>query len=309
MERKTPIALAFTPNYFVPAATTLLSILNSSAPSDKYEAVVLLSEELPQRMVEQLTHLGCGRINFRFINLQNALQDIYVDPRYTVAASYRLLLPQLLLEYDKIIYIDCDIIVRNSLAELYHTTILADKYYLAGVFEAVLDFQKKHLQDIRCDDKAYVNSGLLLMNLDLLRKDNIVDKFIEASRLDCWQFPDQDILNTICAGKILGLAPYNNGIRTFFLPQYKSIFLRHYTEEDWKKVHLYGNIHYTGGKPWDVFTVKFLQWWDVYRKLPMSIRREWQVDRKLYFLSLLLTIPGIQPLIEVGRKILRTLRG
>src|ERR1700761_6638002 len=133
-----PVVLSFTPNYLIPAATCMLSILKHSQPTDTFHITCLLSEPLPEATKEKLSRLNKDRLRFSFINLQGRLKDIYVDERYTVAASYRLLLPDLLPNYKQVIYIDCDMIVRNDLARLYREIDMGDNY-LAGVFEAPLD--------------------------------------------------------------------------------------------------------------------------------------------------------------------------
>lgn len=264
-----PLVLAFTPDYLIPASVCLSSILVSS-PDVEFDVVVLLSEDIPVRMQEELTKLEPNRFHFTFINLHGKLSDIYVNEKYTIAASYRLLLPELLPQYDRVIYIDCDMVVRNDIAELYRNIVLGDNY-LAGVFEATLSFQLPHMTAIGCEPGSYINSGFLIMNLVLLRRDKMLPRFLKAAQAPDLEFPDQDVLNQLCKDRILGLEPKYNGIRTFFLPQYKSDFLKYYTEEQWESVQLTGTVHYTGAKPWDAFTVKFQLWWDYYKMLPQPI--------------------------------------
>ncbi|MCL1675692.1 glycosyltransferase family 8 protein [Elizabethkingia meningoseptica] len=279
-----PIVIAFTPNYFIPAATCLYSILKHSPEAEKFHVICLLTEELPQRMKENLKKLDENRIRFSFMNLTGKLQDIYIDERYTVAASYRLLLPEILPEYDKVLYIDCDVIVRNDLAKLYHEVDLGDNY-MAAVYEASLDFQTPYLISIGCEPGKYINSGFLVMNLAQLRQDNMVPRFLEAAKAEGLQFPDQDVLNQLCKDRILGLPPYYNSIRTFFLPQYKKDFLHYYSEEDWAQIQQHGTIHYTGDKPWNSFTIEFGAWWQYYDLLPEDIKSENKVKKKLYYLA------------------------
>ena len=277
------LVVAFTPNYFIPAATCLYSIFEHLDVEDHLSVICLLSEELPERLKQKIQIIGGGRAQYSFVNLKGRLKDIYVDEKYTEAASYRLLLPDLLPEYDKVIYIDCDVIVRNDLAKLYHNTDLGDNY-LAAVFEAPLDFQVERFKAIGCDPMEYINSGFLIMNLELMRRDNMAQKFLEAAKANYLEFPDQDVLNQLCKGRILGLPPYCNSIRTFFLPQYKKFFLQKYTEQDWKDVHQHGTIHYTGAKPWNCFTIEFQVWWQYYERLPKTIKAEWKVNKKMYYL-------------------------
>lgn len=293
-----PLVVAFTPNYFVPAATCLYSVLKNSTEQDNFHVICLLSEELPNRLKEKIQKLAEHRAEFSFVNLKGALGDVYVDERYTEAASYRLLLPKILPDYDKILYIDCDMVIRQNLAKLYRETDLGDNY-LGGVFEASLDFQKKHLDAVGCKPGEYINSGFLLMNLKLLRDDNLVEKLINALNVDYLEFPDQDAINIVCKGRILGLPPYYNSIRTFYLPQYDKFFLQYYSKEDLNKVRKEGNIHYTGGKPWNCFSVEFRTWWDYYSELPEWIKDEWVENKKMKNLYKVYKMPVIGNLINI----------
>ena len=208
-------------------------------------------------------------------------------------------------DYDKVIYLDCDIIVRNDIGKLYRETKLGNNY-LAGVFEAPLDFQVERFKSI-CNPHEYINSGFLIMNLALLRQDNMTRKFVEALNVDYLEFPDQDVLNMVCKGRIMGLPPYHNSIRTFFIPQYKKFFLKQYSESELAEVLSHGTIHYTGGKPWNQFTIEFLTWWRVYEQLPSYIKEEWKVNYKTFtFYKIFNTILGeaiINKVLTIYRRI------
>ncbi len=279
-----PIVIAFTPNYFVPATTFVLSLLKHSNIDDCYHLICLLTDELPFNMQNDIKDIGGDRVRVTYINLSGYLVDIYINERYTVAASFRLILPDILPSYDKVLYMDCDLIIRTNVADLFRSTDLTG-YYLGAVYEPTLDFQKQHIESIGCVLDGYINSGVLLMNLQLLRQDKMVRKFLKAAQVENLEFPDQDILNQVCRERILALPPHYNGIRTFFLPQYKKEFLRRYTEQEWLAVQKYGNIHYTGAKPWNTFTVAFDVWWKYYRLLPKSIQKYQRITRKMAILE------------------------
>ncbi|MFD2966833.1 glycosyltransferase family 8 protein [Sphingobacterium bambusae] len=280
-----PVVIAFTPNYFVPVATCISSVLRNADEDARFHFICLLTEALPEHMQQLLNELVGELGRFTFMDLTGTLSaDIYVDPKYTIAASYRLLLPDLLPQYDKVLYIDCDMIFRNDLSELYHRVDLDDNY-MAGVFEATLEQQLAHMQVIGCAPGTYINSGLLLMNLKKLREDGMVAKFLEAATQEGLEFPDQDVINQLCKGRIIGLPPFWNSIRTFLLPQYKADFLRFYTEQDWQTVQRKGNVHYTGPKPWKTFTVAFDLWWRYYFKLPKPMQALLIIPTKLSLLA------------------------
>ena len=67
-----PLAIAFTPNYFVQAATLLRSVLDAS-PNGRFRVVCLLSEEIPDRMKDKLAWLDEERLSLEFIPLKGRL--------------------------------------------------------------------------------------------------------------------------------------------------------------------------------------------------------------------------------------------
>ena len=276
-----PLAIAFTPNYFVQAATTLRSVLDAS-PDGRFRVVCMLTEEIPQRMRDELARLGGGRLELEYLPLKGRLQGIYIDPRYTEAASMRLLLPELLPELDRVLYLDCDIIVRQDLARLWRETDLGHNY-LAAIYEAAIEGQAERFRALGCDPARYFNSGFLLMNLKQMREEKVSERLLEACRVPYLEFPDQDALNQVCLDRVLPLSPLYNSIRTFFIPKYKSDFIRQYGEGLWERVQREATIHYTGGKPWDMFTVQFGAWWRVYDTLPDEIKEEWTPGRMARF--------------------------
>ena len=301
----TPLAIAFTPNYFVPAATMLRSLLDASEGA--YEVICLVTDPIPQRMQEKLQRLGGGRLSFTYIPMKGRMQGIYIDPRYTEAASFRLLLPELLPEYESVAYIDCDVIVRQDIGKLFETTDLGDNY-LGAVFEAPIENQAERFRALGCDPSQYFNSGFLLMNLAAMRKDKVSEKLLEACKVDWLEFPDQDALNQVCQGKVLPLSPVYNGIRTFFIPEYKKEFTAQYSDALWEQVQREATIHYTGGKPWNIFSVRFADWWRTYESLPEEIRQEWTPPRKAATLWKLYRIRPAGTLLEGFRRLKQALK-
>lgn len=297
----TPLAIAFTPNYFVPAATMLRSLLYAS--TGDFEVVCLVTDPIPDWMQMKLREMGAGRLTFRYLSLRGRLEGIYTDPRYTEAASFRLLLPELLPQYERIVYIDCDVIVRQDIGALYRETDLGDNW-LGVVFEAPIEQQAERFRALGCDPQRYFNSGFLLMNLAQMRKDGVSGKLLEACRVPYLEFPDQDALNQVCQGRVLPLSPLYNGIRTFFIPKYKADFIRQYgSEKLWRQVQHEATIHYTGGKPWNLFTVQFGAWWKTYDTLPASIQAEWTPNPKIYRLWRYYRIPLLGRVIDLARRL------
>lgn len=112
-----------------------------------------------------------------------------------------------LITEDKILYLDVDTIVMDNLNELWDTDI--NDYAFAGWREK--PEAVKHAQ-IKMNKSQYVNAGVLLMNLKLIKDNKFDDKMVKYLNNNNLKYPDQDALNIICDGyiKYFG-AEYNFG--------------------------------------------------------------------------------------------------
>jgi lipopolysaccharide biosynthesis glycosyltransferase len=88
----------------------------------------------------------------------------------SLANYYRLLIPELLpSEIEKVIYLDCDIILNKDISELWNINI---KNYLGGCVEI---------------GQSYFNSGVMVLNLYEFRKFNFHHKWKEyVEKIECY---------------------------------------------------------------------------------------------------------------------------
>ena len=110
------------------------------------------------------------------------------------ATYYRLLMGKILpKDENKVIYLDCDIIINHSIQELWNTDI--NKYALGAVIQIGdnEDCQRLGISE----GKGYFNAGVLLINLDYWRSHNIEERLLEyiATHREKIKFHDQDVLN------------------------------------------------------------------------------------------------------------------
>ncbi|MFO7569783.1 MAG: glycosyltransferase, partial [Smithellaceae bacterium] len=98
-------------------------------------------------------------------------------------------LPDLLLDLDKVLYIDGDVIIQNDLAELFNTNI--ENYDAAAVKDIGLIHNVHNI-------KNYVNTGVLLLNLKRLRNQHVSAALLEtATSAKDIHFMDQDCFNIV----------------------------------------------------------------------------------------------------------------
>lgn len=201
-----PIVLASDEKYIAPTYITILSALINKNEGTEYIFYLLCPNSISvdgRHILSSLAHQYETSINI--VNMGNLFDNIEMKiDHITVPTYYRLCLPELLVKEKRCIYLDSDTIVNDDLTELYE--IPMEGYFLGGVLSEGIHIDRIYAREL-CkriglkDVSTYINAGVLLMNLDEIRKANIVDQWLELTHK---RFPaqDQDILNLSCYGKI-----------------------------------------------------------------------------------------------------------
>jgi len=208
--RRIPIVISLDQNYYRYVKTMFESLFEKRNERVFYEIVVLV-RNLNAAAREDLSKYiaSKGNASIRFMEVPSVYFEKYHFPIYPLseAAYYRLFIPSLLPEYEKIIYLDIDIIVTGDIAELYDLEL--GDCYLAAIpdirFNA--DANLRHYAEIILGlpkTQPYFNSGILVINLRQCRKDKMEKKFLNLlSTLKFIQYHDQCILNAACFEKTL----------------------------------------------------------------------------------------------------------
>lgn len=189
------------------------------------------------------------RINDNFIekcpiNQKQQNKDI------TVETYFRLFLTDLLPKtLNKVIYLDCDIIVRINLQELWNIDV--SDYAIAGVLDTLTSDYKTYNRLKYLPKYGYINAGILLINLEFWRKNKVIENFkdIILTIPDMLQFHDQDVLNLSFYDKKL-ILPFKFNYHEGLVRKELSI-LYTYWDEIYKTEMNPSIIHYSGSiKPW-----------------------------------------------------------
>ena len=137
----------------------------------------------------ELEYFILDMLEFKNIKASNNIGD---------SAFYRLKAFEML-SVDKVIYFDSDIIIRKDIKEFYRTNI--SSYCCAGVEDLISTKTKNKLGFP--SDMCYINSGVMLLNLNYCRQENILNKIkdiLENNWTGEWN--DQDLLNYIFYRKL-----------------------------------------------------------------------------------------------------------
>lgn len=137
------------------------------------------------------------------------------------ATWYRIFLPQLRPDVDRMLYLDSDLIVTDTLAPLWDLDLTG--HWLAAVTNV---FQHNHTHRPAelglAGVHVYFNAGVLLMNLEEMRRNECTARLLEYAREDperiAWR--DQDALNVVLGERRLPLHPRWNLMNAFFVFDY-----------------------------------------------------------------------------------------
>lgn len=185
---------------------------------------------------------------------ENFLENAPVSSRYPTEMYFRLFAAQYLpQELDRILYLDPDLVVLNSLRELYSIDFQNNLFAAASHIESRTFKEFNRLRLGLSEETHYINSGVMMMNLPLLRQEQNredIFSFIEKHK-NTLLLPDQDVLNALYADRTVFIDPmiYNLGDKYLHLRN-----LRLSKEEridlDWVRTHT-AIVHYYGkNKPW-----------------------------------------------------------
>ena len=148
-----------------------------------------------------IEYLQINEKDFKDCPMLKEKSDEHKDYHVTLPTYFRFKLPELLPKLDKVLYLDCDVIVRTSLKELFAVS-LKDK-----AVAMVEDVESKRESE-RLAIKKYFNAGVMLINLDYWRKNNVSTLLFEYAKNNkkkiLWQ--DQDVINAVLEGKIKSIS-------------------------------------------------------------------------------------------------------
>lgn len=250
MNNKTMNILVTLDENYIPYLNVMLSSLLCSNP-DEYFGVYLLHSNVRKQMLKETELILCNHGELTVIQVSdNRLENAPTSTRYPYEIYYRIFAAKYLpKELDRIIYLDPDLIVNKSLRELYEMDM--KDYYFAAASHTGPVLRK--FNEVRLDmeeESPYINSGVMLMNLQLLRKEQCYEdvfEFIEKKKL-LLILPDQDIISSLYGSKIYALDPFRYNM-TEILYQRHTPFEKN-LNLDWVREHSV-IIHYCGrNKPW-----------------------------------------------------------
>lgn len=258
-EKNIPIMITSS-NEYVPFLDVMLySILENTTNENNYDFIIM-SDDISENNKSQLINTHSRQnVSLRFEDANSYLSEtgFYTHSHLTPATYVRLAAIDAMRNYEKAIYLDCDMVITTDIAELFNTN-LGDNY-IAAVRDSIMvswcnmpdhpqiKYNKEFLGLTTQFD--YFNCGVLLLNIRKLREQFTTKQLFSFAVSENWQWFDQDILNIICQNKVLLLNqswnvmvhPFKNekGLTEYYSP-------KNFYESYLQAKHEPKIIHYAG---------------------------------------------------------------
>jgi lipopolysaccharide biosynthesis glycosyltransferase len=196
----------------------LQSIIENVNPNKNYD-IVIVSSDITDKNKKILESMACPNVFIRVIDISGIVDSIGADIFYTrtyatIETYYRFFIPKLFVKYDKVLYLDCDMVSLRDIADLYETNIGENWWgvarsnnvpclaFIDGTWmkHTFLPYMKDRLKMDSPFD--YFQAGVMVWNVKACIKDDVMDKLL--ARLEEIGKPlltDQDVMNSLANGR------------------------------------------------------------------------------------------------------------
>lgn len=191
----------------------LYSMLSSRQP-DTFYTIYILSDGITDLSKEKILSLQNAEFcSITFINIQGTIgsgvKKRFAKSQWPTTMFARIFLPHLLPHEKRVLYLDIDVLVLQDLKELFAIEV-NDRILSLAVHEDQGGYIPLRKQELHLSsDHGYFNSGVMLMELDRMRQENIVNKLKDylADERNVLYSPDQDLLNCVLCDRVQAIHP------------------------------------------------------------------------------------------------------
>lgn len=254
---KINIVLATDKNYAQHAAVTINSILCNTTQQSNIQFYIIddnIDDDNKTKLQDTVKQFNS---NIIFVKIpENSLNQVFVSGGITRAAYFRLAIPNILPKtVNKVIYLDCDLIVLDDIVNLWNLDMCQKPVAATEDFGILSSTSKCREKEINLNWKkeySYFNSGVLLIDVMLWRKNNYASQLIELVQTHKFRHHDQDALNYLFMNNWTSLPLCWNVIPPVFNMNLSIIKNKIMRQNALKALNNISIIHYAGGyKPWE----------------------------------------------------------
>ncbi|HEY1078064.1 MAG TPA: glycosyltransferase family 8 protein [Fontimonas sp.] len=220
------VACAADQPYLPHCATTLLSLLEHHPDADIHLLHPASVDAAELQRLRDMVGRGAARLTTHEVQA-DAIEGLPRLSEVTITMWLRALLPALLPDHSRVLYIDCDTLVVDDLSALWATDL--DGVGVGAVRNILPAAARDYPLSVGVPVDAYFNSGVLLINLDYWRAQRVTEALLAFGRARAGQlkWPDQDALNHVLRDAWRALPErYNAQNGMWFMPNRHDYFSR-----------------------------------------------------------------------------------
>ena len=201
---------------YVPMVTTTIRSMLDNASSDRFYDVVVLTSNISwehQELMRECLVGGADNVSLRFHDVSSVMceYDLATNNAHIgIETYYRFIIQRVMPGYEKVLYLDSDLVVEGDVAELFDTELgdnllgaTIDVDYLGNLNMndgGRLEYTKTKLK--MSNPYGYFQAGVLLLNLKAMREAYTTAQWLEFASVRDFIFDDQDVLNAHCEGRV-----------------------------------------------------------------------------------------------------------
>ena len=264
------ICFASDNNYATYLAVAIKSLIEN-ANKDLFYEIYILNDNIETFNKNRILEMSNSNIYIRFIEINlyiksNIKNKFYTWGHFSESAYSRFFIPRVFKHFEKILYLDCDLIILDDISQLYNLKFIKNELLLAchdtimrlntlrqvNSFEFWQDYLKNKLKLKNIHN--YFQSGVLLLNIPNLIKYNYTEKCINIlTQIVNPLYLDQDILNIVCEENIRFI-DLNYNVEWCIPIYYSKEKIDFFEKNIYRFYVVYNNpkiMHYCGNeKPW-----------------------------------------------------------
>jgi lipopolysaccharide biosynthesis glycosyltransferase len=209
-----PVVFAADNNYVPMVSTTIQSMLDNASRSYEYRIYVMqkdIAYENQELMRSMVARFPNAKIEFLSVD---AIIDRYKlttnNPHISVETYYRFLIQDLLPAYEKVLYLDSDLIVSGDVSVLYKTDLGDNLLAAARDIDYLGNLNMKDGKRLKYNEEIlhmvnpydYFQAGVLVLNTKAMRELMPMTRWLQIASNDEYIYNDQDVLNAACEGRV-----------------------------------------------------------------------------------------------------------
>ena len=263
-QNNVPVVFAADDNYVPYFSACMQSVIDHSSPENNYDLVLIsknishVNQDILREMVAEYHN-----ISLRFYNPTPLINGyrLHANAHITEETYYRFLIQEILPYSDKVLYLDCDLVVNSDIAELYSTDVSGfmlaaalDPDFLGQIGGADPNTQEYVRTKLQLKNpENYFQAGVILFNEEEMRKSHSLQEWLGYAETP-YRYNDQDVLNLYCEGRVKFLDMSWNLITDMEFKRFSNVisYASALVQDQYEKAHRNpAIIHYAGCiKPW-----------------------------------------------------------